>query len=306
MNIHSLAKTSPFQREQMVKLVREEQRPVAEVAERFFVSVRTVFKWLARFRDEGLAGLCDRSSRPKTSPKRLAEALVAEVSSLRLELGCNATQIAQKLDQARSTISAWLVRLGLRRLPTIKVKPQRYEHAAPGDLLHLDTKKLGRIEAPGHAVTGDPSKRSRGAGWEVMHVCIDDHSRYAYCEMLPDEKAVSANAFLGRALEHFTSLGVSVKAILTDNGKCYRSKLVKATCMKLNIKQRFTRPYRPQTNGKAERFIRTALTECLRSQSYRHSSERTAALSSWWPSYNLLRPHGAIGHLPPASRLPAH
>lgn len=306
MNIHSLAKTTPAQRREMVRMVREQHRPVEEAAERFTVSVRTVYKWLARHRDEGVRGLQDRSSRPSSSPRKLAAQLLAKIVHLRVELQLRATQIALKLALARSTVAAWLKKLKLLRLPRPPHEPvQRYEHDAPGALIHLDIKKLGRIETAGHAVTGDRSKRSRGAGWEYLHVCIDDHSRYAYCEILADEKAVSADDFLRRATTHFAALGVSVRAVLTDNGKCYHSNLVKATCKAQQIKQRFTRPYRPQTNGKAERFIRTALEECLRRYPYNHSSERWEALKTWLTSYNLIRPHSAIGNLPPASRIPA-
>lgn len=306
MNIHSLAKTTPAQRREMVRMVREEQRTVEEAAQRFVVTVRTVYKWLARFRDEGPAGLQDRSSRPRSSPRQLEQEVVDRLSALRRELWLRVVELAGELKLAQSTVSAWLRRLGLNRRPPEPREPvQRYEHASPGALVHFDIKKLGRIEAAGHAVTGDRSKRSRGAGWEYMHVCVDDHSRYAYTELLPDEKATSTVAFLRRAVAHFQQRGVKIVAALSDNGSCYRSKHYRKACAELDIRQRFTRPYRPQTNGKAERFIRTLLDECLRRHTYNHSSERCEALKSYCSRYNSTRPHSAIGHLPPTSRLPA-
>lgn len=304
MNIHSLAKTTPAQRREMVRMVREEQRTVEEAAQRFVVTVRTVYKWLARFRDEGPAGLQDRSSRPRSSPRQLEQEVVDRLSALRRELWLRVVELAGELKLAQSTVSAWLRRLGLNRRPPEPREPvQRYEHASPGALVHFDIKKLGRIEAAGHAVTGDRSKRSRGAGWEYMHVCVDDHSRYAYTELLPDEKATSTVAFLRRAVAHFQQRGVKIVAALSDNGSCYRSKHYRKACAELDIRQRFTRPYRPQTNGKAERFIQTSLREWAYAQAYRNSHQRRAELPVWLHQYNWHRPHAGIDDNVPISRL---
>jgi transposase InsO family protein len=304
--MHSLAKTTPYQRLQITIRVIDLRHSVASVACSLAISVRTVYKWLKRFREEGLAGLHDRSSRPQRSPARLPEQVLAELRQLRLELRLNATRIARCLGVARSTVSAWLQRLGLRRLPALAREPvQRYEHPRPGDLLHLDCKQLGRIAAAGHAVTGDRSQRSRGVGWERMHVCVDDHSRLAVCEILPDELGPTAAGFLRRTVAQYARQGVKVRALLTDNGPCYRSRVFRQACTELGLQHRFTRPYRPQTNGKAERFIRTAMEECLYACSFNHSSERSSALATWLHCYNHSRPHSAIGNRPPASRLPA-
>lgn len=305
MNIHSLAKTTPSQRLHIAIRVLELRHSAASVAHSLAISVRTVYKWLQRFREEGLAGLQDRSSRPLRSPARLPQPVLQELRRLRQELRLGASRIARCLGLARSTVSAWLGRLGLRRLPAVAREPaRRYEHPQPGDLLHLDCKQLGRIGAAGHAVTGDRAVRSRGVGWERMHVCVDDHSRLAVCEVLPDELGATAAGFLRRSVARYEHWGVKVRAVLTDNGSCYRSTVFRQACAELGLRQHFTRPYRPQTNGKAERFIRTAMEECLYASSFNHSSERSSALAIWLHCYNHARPHSAIGHRPPASRLP--
>jgi len=288
MNIHSLAKTTPFTRQLIVERVIQLHQPPAAVAANFGISVRTVFKWLRRFRAEGLPGLLDRSSRPRRSPARLP-----------------AGRIARALALARSTVALWLARLGLRRLSRTPSAPvQRYEHPQPGALLHLDCKQLGRIEAAGHRVTGDRSRRSRGAGWERMHVCVDDHSRVACCRILPDETGHSAAAFLRLCVAQFRAWGVEARAVLSDNGSGYRSREFKAACAELGLRQRFTRPYRPQTNGKAERFIRTALEECLYAASFDSGAQRETALQAWLEVYNHSRPHSSLGQRPPFSRMP--
>jgi transposase InsO family protein len=304
MNIHSLAKTTPLCRWSLVKCVMVEHNTVVSTAERFRVSPRTVHKWLARFRTEGFLGLYDRTSRPLSYPRQLPAPLIDEIHFLRtLELTCDA--IAHFLQQARSTVAKWLGRLGLGKLSGLVPKPpvQRYEHDNPGDLVHLDIKKLAKIQATGHRITGDPSKRKRGAGWERLHTCIDDHGRLAYAEILPDEKAVTTADFLERALENFRLHGISVKALLTDNGPCYRSDVFGNACEKHGIKHRKTRPYRPQTNGKAERFIRTTMEEWGWVTAFSSSEERAADLQNWIEYYNWSRPHSALGYETPISRL---
>jgi transposase InsO family protein len=303
MNIHSLAKTTPLLRREIVERVTTQRQSVAAVAASLALSRRTVYKWLRRFREEGPAGLYDRSSRPHASPAQLSPPWVEQIAQLRRGLGQTATRIARQLQLARSTVARWVSRLGLRRLPVARPAVQRYEHPLPGDLLHLDCKQLGRIQAAGHAVTGDRSQRSRGAGWERMHVAVDDHSRVAVGEILPDELGETAASFLRRAVAQYQDWGVKLRAVLTDNGSCYRSKAFAAACRELGIKQRFTRPYRPQTNGKAERFIRTACEECLYSSTFHSSSARAAGLQAWLADYNGCRPHSALGGKPPASRL---
>ena len=304
MIVHSLAKTTPLMRRQIVERVIHHRQTVATVAASLAISIRTVYKWLQRFRTEGWTGLLDRSSRPQHSPRRLAQDWVDQIALLRSDQRLGASRIARRLRLARSTVARWLTRLGLRRLPAVRAPVRRYEHPAPGDMLHLDCKQLGCIRAAGHALTGNRSQRSRGAGWERMHVCVDDHSRVAVCEILPDELGLTATGFLRRTVARYLAWGVVVRAVLTDNGACYRSKAFKTACVELGIRQRFTRPYRPQTNGKAERFIRSAVEECLYARSFDNGSQRQAALEEWLLEYNYSRPHSALAGQPPISRMP--
>jgi len=214
--------------------------------------------------------------------------------------------IAGRLQAPVSTLRRWLHSQALSRLPALNPPPpvQGYKHAAPGDLLHLDIKKLGRIVRPGHRITGDPRDHVGGAGWECVHVAIDDHSRVVFSQGHPDETAISAIAFLRIAVAYYASLGVTIRRLLTDNGSAYRSKAFALTCAELGIKHRFTRPYTPRTNGKAERFIQTALREWAYVTSYATSAERQAALQPWMHTYNHHRPHSALDYRPPITRIP--
>ena len=269
------------------------------------ISERTARKWLARHRSEDDAGLLDRSSRPH----RLRAALEAQQRDAALILRrrrLTIRAIATELSVPVSTLRRWLASQGMSRLPRLNPPPpvQRYEHAAPGDLLHLDIKKLGRIVRPGHRVTGDPRDSVNGAGWECVHVAIDDHSRVGFSQAYPDETRASTIAFLRAAVAYYSGLGVTIARLLTDNGSAYRSKAFAAACSELAIKHRFTRPYTPRTNGKAERFIQTALREWAYVATYSNSAHRQAALQPWMHRYNHHRPHSALGYQPPISRIP--
>lgn len=305
MNSHSLAKTSPLGRWTMVRRVLILSWPVAAVAEAAGVSLPTVYKWLRRFKREGFLGLYDRSSRPRRSPRLLSWEVLEQLIAARWQRQV-ATAIAQALQLARSTVSLWLKRLGLARLKDLLPHEPviRYEAAAAGDLLHLDVKKLRGFTYPGRKFIEDEGRRWRGAPRQYLHVCVDDYSRDAFAQVLPRENAQTTIQFLHAALEYFESQQVQVKRLLTDNGSNYRSLLLKAELQQLGLKHSFTRVRRPQTNGKAERFIRTAMTEWgyLR---YESSAERDAALPAWLEFYNQRRPHSALGFKPPASRLPS-
>jgi transposase InsO family protein len=313
MNIHSLAKTTPTSRLFLVRQVLIMKRSVVEVAQAMGISVRTVYKWIARFRSEDMPGLHDRSSRPHSCPGKLPEHLGDQIVELRNSKTADgkaawpsAREIAELLSIARSTVSRFLKVNNLSSQPKHVSEPVvRYEHEKPGDMLHIDCKKLPRILAAGHRVTGNPADRTRGGGYEVLYVCIDDNSRSNYEELLPDEKAVTAEGFIRRAVAFYERCGIEVKQILTDNGPCFKSAIVVQTCKDLGIRLRKTRPYRPQTNGKAERYIRTVLQGCLYKYRFNTSQERKEELGRWTIHYNLHRNHSAIGNRPPVSRLPA-
>jgi len=276
----------------------------AEQAFAMGVSLRTGFKWAQRYRRQGPAGLLDRSSRPQQVPSKTS----LERSQLVLRLRrCQLTarEIAAKLHMPRSTVSAVLKRHGLGRLKDLQREEPvvRYEHQAPGDLVHLDVKKLGRIRGVGHRITGDRSTRHRGAGWEFVHVAVDDHSRLAYVEVLANEEGITTAAFLRRALIFFGRHGVRVRQILTDNARNYAAHVFEQLCAQGSIPHRRTRPYRPCTNGKAERFIQTLLREWAYKRPYTSSSRRRAALRPWLHRYNHRRPHGGIGGQSPITRV---
>jgi transposase InsO family protein len=275
--------------------------PAAEAAG---ISVRTARKWRDRYDTLGLEGLMDRCSRPAKTRSTIGAVLSQRIEQLR-RTRMPMRRIAVVVGRSVATISRHLAKLGLSSLKVLDpVKPVvRYERDAPGELLHMDTKKLGRIAAPGHRVTGDRRDHVRGAGWEVAHVAIDDHSRVGFVQVLPDEKKLSAVDFLKAAVMHYQTLGVTIKRLLTDNGPAYRSQLFARTCQALGIKHAFTRHYRPQTNGKAERFIQTCLREWAYGRVWAHSNERTAWLPAFLSFYNTRRPHSALGYKPPASRL---
>jgi len=266
---------------------------------------KTVRKWARRFAREGPAGLSDRSSRPHRLRRPTAPKVVERVIALRRQRFLM-KHIAAQLELSIATVSRLLKQAGLSRLSSLDppVPLQRYEYAAPGDLLHLDTKKLGRFHRVGSRITGTHQKRSLGAGFEVAHVCIDDHSRLAYAEVLPNERKETTTAFLSRALDHFQALGISVARIMTDNGSAYRSHLIGDLCRSRRMRHIFTRAYTPRTNGKAERFIQTALREWAYARPYDHSQQRADALLPWLHSYNHHRPHRGIGGRSPISRLP--
>lgn len=275
--------------------------PAAEAAG---ISRRTASKWRNRFERLGLEGLIDRTSRPVRTRSTVDTELAQRIERLRRKR-MPMRRIAQVVGRSVATISRVLAQLGLSSLKALDPKEPvvRYEHEAPGDLLHMDMKKLGRIAAPGHRVTGDPRDHTRGVGWEVAHVAIDDHSRVGFVQVHPDEKRPSVVAFLQATVAHYKALGVTIKRLITDNGPAYRSQLFARTCQTLGIKHTFTRHYRPQTNGKAERFIQTCLREWAYGRIWAHSLERTTWLPSFLAYYNARRPHSALNYLPPVSRL---
>jgi transposase InsO family protein len=276
-------------------------------AEAAGVSVRTISKWRCRYRAEGELGLVDRSSAPARVPRRTPEDRVQLIALLRRER-LTAWQIAERLEMPLSTVSTILARIGLGRLSRLEPPepPNRYQRERPGELVHIDVKKLGRIGRPGHRVNGDRRTRSRGIGWEYVHVCVDDATRLAYVEVLDDEKAVTAVGFLRRAVAHFGDHGVRVERVMTDNGSCYRAIVHALACRGLGIRHLRTRPYRPRTNGKAERFIRTMLGGWAYGAIYQTSAQRRRALPAWLDFYNHQRPHGSLSRQTPAARLNAH
>lgn len=304
MNIHKNARTTPQSRAMLVHRVMEEHWPVSAAAEAFGISTRTVYKWLARFKSEGLAGLHDRRSVARRRPHALAPVWLELIRWLRAGK-LVASEIAARLPLARSTISAALRRMGLGRLwqPAAPVPVERYEWPRPGDLVHMDTKKLGRIVRPSHRVTGDRRDRVEGAGWEFAHVAVDDCSRFAYVELLPDEKRYTATRFFLRAVRAFGERGITVRRVLTDNGNAYRSRAFRKTCRWLGITAKHTRAYSPKTNGKAERLIQTLMRKWAYVRSYPDSAARTAALTPWLRFYNEERPHAGLNRQTPVQRL---
>ncbi|HEV3403822.1 MAG TPA: IS481 family transposase [Gaiellaceae bacterium] len=286
---------------------------LAAAAEAAGVSVRTVSKWRRRYLEEGEQGLADRCSAPASVPSRTDEARVALIASLR-RLRMTGAEIAETLAMPASTVSGILTRIGLGKLwrPEPLEPPNRYEKKRPGELVHVDVKKLGRISGgAGHRVTGDRRKQgssdhsARATGWEFVHVCVDDATRLVYVEVLDDEKAVTAVGFLRRAVAHFAAFGIRVERLMTDNGSAYRATSHALACKALGIKHLRTRPYRPRTNGKAERFIRTLLGGWAYGAIYRTSHERRAALAGWLDFYNHRRPHRSLGRQAPLERLHA-
>jgi transposase InsO family protein len=304
MNIHKNARLTPYGRELIVRQIESGQTPEA-AARAAGVCPRTAHKWLARFKAEGIEGLKDRSSRPHRLRKPTPAAIVAKVEVLRRQR-FTGKQIAADLGISPATVSRILNRLGLNRIQALEPAAPvcRYGRDHPGELIHIDIKKLGRFERIGHRITGDPQQgKSRGAGWEFVHVCIDDASRLACSEILPDEKKESAIAFLKAAIAYYQSLGVTVQRVMTDNGSCYRSKAFRDACRDLGLRHIRTRPYTPKTNGKAERFIQTALREWAYAKSYPTSAHRADEPPVWLHRYNWHRPHGGIKSQTPISRL---
>jgi transposase InsO family protein len=304
MGIHKNAPLTPLGRAELVRRVLVEGQARSDVAEDLGVCERTVRKWVDRYEAEGEAGLADRSSRPHRSPNQTPAEDAARVAELRRQRWTGA-QIAAELGMSKTTVFRVLRRLGLNRLKALEpAEPvRRYERDAPGELIHIDIKKLGRIGGVGHRITGDRTTRVRGIGWEFVHVCIDDASRVAFAQVLPDERKANAVAFLKATIAYYEGLGVRVERVMTDNGSCYRSKAFAKACKKLGLRHIFTKPYTPKTNGKAERFIQSALREWAYAIAYSHSDQRTAELPRWLHRYNWHRPHGSLLAKPPISRL---
>jgi len=304
MRLHRNARTTPKARAVIVQRVEGEGWSVAETAEAFGVSTRTVYKWRARYRGHGLAGLDDRRSTPQRSPRRTAARQEARIVQLR---GARLTglAIAQRVGVPRATVGAVLRRHGLGRLRAMAppAPVRRYERERPGELLHVDIKTLGRIGQVGHRIHGDRRTRIRGIGWEHVHVCVDDRSRVAYVELLPTLGYVDAVGFLERAVAWFAARGVQAERVLTDNGSAYLSRAWRATCTRLGLAHKRTRPYRPRTNGKAERFIQTLLREWAYRRAYATSARRRRALAPWVRYYNGKRPHTALNYRAPITRL---
>ena len=305
MKLHANAPFGPKGRLTMVKRVTEQGWSLTEAAEAAGVSERTCSKWAGRYRTEGEAGLHDRSSAPRSIPSRTPEDRVGAIAALR-RVRMTGPEIAECLGMALSTVSAVLSRIGLGKLSRLEPPepPNRYERARPGELIHIDVKKLVRIEkGAGHRVTGKRTRQAKGAGWERVHVCVDDATRLAYVEVLPNEKARTAIGFLRRAIAFYAAHGITVERVMTDNGGAYVSTAHAVACRALGIRHIRTRPFRPRTNGKAERFIRTMLGGWAYGAIYRDSRERAAALSGWLEFYNWRRPHGSLSHKPPGARL---
>jgi len=304
MNIHKNARLTFIRRVEMVEDVIKSGLPAHQVAQLYGVSGPTVRKWVGRFLAEGKTGLVDRSSRPDFSPRAIDPKKALTIVELRKKRMTQA-RIAEYLLLSKATVSRVLTRAGLARLSDIEpAEPvQRYEYERPGDMIHIDTKKLGRIEKTGHRATGNRRDRSRGAGWEVLFVAVDDHARIAYTELHPDESQQTACSFLKSAHAYYSLLGATPQRLLTDNGSAFRAKSFSRVCASLELKQRFTRPYRPQTNGKAERFIQSALREWAYGFVYKDSKERADMLRDWIHHYNWHRPHQGIGGKAPMSRL---
>ena len=304
MKLHRNARLTPFARELLVKRVRGFGWSVQDAAQAAGISVRTAYRWLARERREGLAGLQDRPRRARRIPHRTGRHRAERIERLRRRR-LTAAQIAVRLAMPRSTVAAVLKRRGLERLSRLTPQPAavRYERQRPGELLHLDVKKLGRFRRVGHRITGDRTRNSRRAGWEFMHVCIDDHSRLAYVETLADERGDTTTAFLRRAVRWFCRQGIRAERVMTDNGGGYRADSFQDACQELGLRHLRTRPYTPRTNGKAERFIQTMLREWAYARPYRTSNQRTKRLAPWLRYYNRERPHSALRGLPPHSRI---
>ena len=305
MNSHKHARLTPIGRALLVSRVLELGWTVLAASRAGGVSCRTGYKWLARFKSEGPHGLLDRSSRPKRMPRALGTAEQQRLEGLRRQRW-PLWRIAQQAGRGIGTVSRCMRRLGLSRLASLEppAPVMRYERAAPGELLHLDTKKLGRIEGVGHRITGRRQHRNRGIGWDMVHLAIDDHSRVSFALIKTDERGDSCAKFLHQAVAYYATLGVRIDRVMTDNGCGYVSRAFKAACLELGVRHVRTRPYTPKTNGKAERFVQTSLREWAYARPYVNSAERAAALPPFLHRYNWHRPHSALNHRPPITRIP--
>jgi|ERR1700733_494376 len=303
MNVHKNARLTPFGRGRIVAQIAGGQTRKA-VSEAAGVCPRTVRKWVGRHRTEGAAGLVDRSSRPKRLYRPTPQPVVERIEALRRQR-LTGKAIAAETGVSPATVSRILRRLGLNKLSALApCEPvRRYEREHPGELIHIDIKKLGRFDKIGHRMSGDRQNKSYAVGWEYVHVCIDDNSRVAFTQIKPDEKKQSAVAFLKASFAYYEKLGVKVERVMTDNGSCYRSHDFAQACEQLELRHIRTKPYTPKTNGKAERFIQTALREWAYAHVYNTSDQRAAELPYWMHRYNWHRPHGSIGAKPPISRL---
>jgi transposase InsO family protein len=303
MDLHQNARLTFRSRETLAKKIMMERMTLKAAAAAFNVSRKTAAKWLRRYRILGLSGLRDRSSRPLHSPRRTSSDRTAQVIALRRQL-CPAYHIAQATGLSPATVSRILQRAQLNRWRHLHPAPPvvRYEYPAPGDLLHLDIKGMTRYQQV--SMRGDGRRRGRPqfAGWQALHVAIDDHSRLAFSRMLPNQQSETAIVFLRDAIAFYAHHGIPIRRLLTDNGSCYRSRQFRAACLQLGIQHRFTRPYTPRTNGKAERFIQTALREWAYVRHYLNSEQRDQQLLPWLEHYNFHRPHGSLGYAPPISR----
>ena len=307
MDTHKNARLTPKGREQMVYCVVDGGLSCAATARKYNTTPKTVTKWVKRFRAESVDGLRDRSSRPLSSDSQTPQATCDAVEGLRRQR-YTGKQIARQLGISPATVSRILRRRGLNKLSALEpAEPiRRYEREKAGELIHLDIKKLGRIGSVGHRITGRQSgviNRHHGIGWEFVHVCIDDASRVAFVQVMADQRKQSAIAFLQAAVAYYAKLGVRIERVMTDNGSCYRSEAFRAACTRLGLRQIFTRPYTPKTNGKAERFIQTALREWAYARAYQTSDQRSAELVTWLHRYNWHRPHGSLKANAPISRL---
>jgi transposase InsO family protein len=305
MDIHKNARLTPLGRERMVKMILTGQTPQA-VSEAVGVCPRTVRKWVDRYTSQGLAGLQDRSSRPKRLHRPTPSAVVDRIEALRRQR-LTGKAIAAQVGVSRATVSRTLRRLGLNRLSALDpVEPvRRYERQRPGELIHIDIKKLGRFNRIGHRITGDRTgqSNSRGVGWEFVHVAIDDASRLAFSKVMKNERQGCAIAFLKAAVAYYARLGIKVERVMTDNGSCYKAFAFRKICRRLGLRHIRTKPYTPKTNGKAERFIQTSLREWAYARAYQSSRQRAAELPFFMHRYNWHRPHGSLGDKPPISRL---
>ena len=305
MDIHENARLTPFGRERLARMILSGQTPQA-ASEAAGVCPRTGRKWRDRFEQEGLAGLHDRSSRPRRLRQPTPLQVIERIASLRRQR-MPGKEIATAVGVSPATVSRVLKRLGLSKLSALEPAepPRRYEREQPGEMIHLDIKKLGKFNQVGHRITGDRTgqSNSRGVGWEFVHVCIDDASRVAFSKIMKTERGRSAVAFLKAAVTYYKSLGIAVLRVMTDNGSCYRSRAFARACRRLKLKHIRTKPYTPRTNGKAERFIQTSLREWAYARAYLNSRQRARELPFFMHRYNWLRPHASIGRVPPITRL---